>query len=139
MKTKEHTSVNNLVRKNSREHAAEMKLEGRTARVLISGEVLGAETVSFIDVEIDVGQCTVPAHCHKFFEEVIYVRDGEARVWLEGEVVPLGAGEAILIPTGRRHMVKNVGNSKLCMLTCFGDKNFRRGFVEFPEINGRNF
>lgn len=139
MNSQAHSSVKGLVRKNSRDRADEIRLQGRTARLLVSQDVLGAETITFIDVEIDVGRCTTPAHMHEFFEEVIYVRDGKARVWLEGEVVPLEAGEAILIPTGCRHMVKNVGDSRLWLLTCFGDKDFRRGFVEFPEISDTNF
>jgi putative monooxygenase len=126
-------------RKNSRELAEEISLPGRRARVLISGEVLGAETITFIDVEILPGCCTTPAHLHQFFEEVMYIREGCGRVWAEGDVVPLGAGEAILIPIGCRHMVKNVGDAPLRMLTCFGDRDYRRGFVEFPEIDDTNF
>jgi quercetin dioxygenase-like cupin family protein len=127
------------VRKNSRELAEEVRLPGRSARVLFSGEVLGAETVTLIDVEILPGCCTTPAHLHESFEEVIYIREGCGRVWVEGEVVPLVAGEAILIPIGCRHMVKNAGDSPLRMLTCFGDKDYRRGFVEFPEIDDTSF
>lgn len=131
--------VQSRVRKNSRELAAEIRLPGRSARVLVSGEVLGAETVTLIDVEILPGCCTTPAHLHKFSEEVMYIREGCGRVWAEGEAIPFKAGEAILIPIGCRHMVKNAGDSPLRMLTCFGDKDYRRGFVEFPEISDTSF
>ena len=128
-----------LVRKNSREMAEVIELPGRSARVLVSGEVLGAHTATVIDVEISEGCCTTPAHLHQFFEEVIYVREGTAKVWVEGKVIPVKRGEAILIPTGYKHMVKNTGNSTLRLLTFFGDKDYRRGFVEFPEISNTDF
>lgn len=127
------------VRKNSRGMAKEIRLAGRSARILVSGEVLGAETATLIDVEIGVGQCTTPAHHHQFFEEIMYVREGQARVWVEGEVIPVFPGEAILIPTGYKHMVKNAGETILRMLTFFGDRDYRRGFIESPEIHDTGF
>ncbi len=127
------------VRKNSRDTAKEIRLVGRTARVLLSAEAAGSETVTLIDVEILPGCCTTPAHMHQFFEEGIYILEGRARVWIENQTVSLESGEAVLIPTGRPHMVKNAGDSVLHMLTCFGDKDHRRGFVEFPEISDTSF
>ena len=124
---------------NSREKADVLKLIGRTARILFSGNVLNAKDLSIIDVDIDVGACTTPAHMHETLEEVMYVLSGSAKLWIDGEVFPVNAGEAILVPEGTKHMVKNVGDSILHMLTFYGDNSFRDGFVEFPEITDTDF
>ena len=123
---------------NSREKADLLDLPGRKARILFSGNVLKAKDLSLIDVEIDVGACTTPAHKHETLEEVMYVLKGSAKLWIEGDVYAVNSGEAILVPEGSRHMVKNVGSSPLHMLTFYGDKSFRDGFVESPEINKDN-
>ena len=119
---------------NSREKADVLELPGRTARILFSQAKRNAESVTMIDVELAPGAATTPAHRHKHFEEAIYILDGEARFWVEGEIIPVKTGEAILIPIGKRHMLRNMGEKPLKMLCCFGDKNYRRGFIESPEL-----
>lgn len=127
------------VKINSREKADLLELPGRTARILFSGNVLNSKDLSIIDVDIEVGACTTPAHMHETLEEVMYVIDGSAKLWIDGVVYAVNAGEAILVPEGTKHMVKNVGDCTLHMLTFYGDKNFRDSFVEFPEIYNTDF
>jgi len=43
------------------------------------------------------------AHRHPHSEEVIYVVSGRGHVWLDGERLPVGAGDIVHIPTGRAH------------------------------------
>ena len=123
----------------SRDSAELLELTGRVARILFSGKIANSNDLTIIDVEIDVGACTTPAHMHKTLEEVMYVLKGSAKLWGDGEVYAINAGEAILVPEGCKHMVKNVGDTPLLMLTFYGDKDFRKGFIEFPEINNTNF
>ena len=125
--------------KSSRETAEVLELAGRTARILFSGQKLGAETLTVIDVELAPGAATTPAHLHKYFEEAIYVLSGSARAWVEGEAIPFETGEVILMPTGSRHMIRNVGDTPLKVLCFFGDKDYRRGFIEFPEIHHTDY
>jgi quercetin dioxygenase-like cupin family protein len=123
----------------SREGAEPIELPGRTARILFSTNRFAAETLTLIDVELAPGGATTPAHRHVYFEEAIYVHSGSARAWVEGQVYPLKAGEAVLIPTGHRHMIRNAGAEPLRLLTFFGDRDYRRGFVESPEIHHTDY
>ena len=123
----------------SRNTAELLELPGRVARILFSERTNNSNDLTIIDVEIDVGACTTPAHMHENMEEVMYILKGSAKLWGDGKTYAVNAGEAILVPEGCKHMVKNVGDTPLLMLTFYGDKNFREGFVEFPEINNTDF
>ena len=48
------------------------------------------------------GEC-VTEHYHPYSEEFIYLVSGRLLVRLDGEPVPLGAGEGLFIPIGTRH------------------------------------
>lgn len=43
------------------------------------------------------------AHRHPFSEEIIYVVTGSGYVWLEGQRLPVTAGDIVQIPTGAAH------------------------------------
>ena len=53
-------------------------------------------------VELEPGQRRT-AHRHPHSEEVIVVAKGRARVWIEGVLTPVAAGDVIVIPTGAAH------------------------------------
>jgi mannose-6-phosphate isomerase-like protein (cupin superfamily) len=42
-------------------------------------------------------------------EEVLSVRDGEAEMWLDDELISLSAGQSLIVPAGCRHGFRNSG------------------------------
>jgi quercetin dioxygenase-like cupin family protein len=53
-----------------------------------------------------------PTHSHGV-EEVLTVRDGEAEMWLDAERVIVSAGQALIVPAGRKHGFRNSGTMTL--------------------------
>jgi quercetin dioxygenase-like cupin family protein len=74
------------------------------------------------------GQCTVRVvrippgprtpHRHPHSCEVVYVAEGEGRVWEDDHASPVAAGDLVVIPTGRAHATVCTGRSEL-VLVCF--------------------
>jgi mannose-6-phosphate isomerase-like protein (cupin superfamily) len=53
-----------------------------------------------------------PTHAHPV-EEVLTVREGEAEMWLDEERVVVSAGQALIVPAGRKHGFRNSGTATL--------------------------
>jgi len=121
------------IKKASRKDVKVLSLPGRDAWILISKDSLGAKTVSFIEVHIKPGEYTNPPHAHLDFEEVMYVKDGLAEIWIEGDFARVKKGEAVLVPTNAKHAVKNIGASMLKLLTVFPFPDRIKGHVDYED------
>ena len=121
------------IKKASRKDVKVLSLPGRDAWILVSKDSLGAKTLSFIEVYIKPGEYTNPPHLHTDFEEVIYIKEGTAELWLEGDFARVKKGEAVLIPIDAKHAVKNIGNSPLKLLTVFPYPDRSKGHVDYKE------
>ena len=53
-----------------------------------------------------------PTHLHAV-EEVLYVREGTADVWIDDEHVMLTNGQLVIVPAGRKHGFANAGKAVL--------------------------
>jgi putative monooxygenase len=51
----------------------------------------------------------VTEHYHPYSEEFLHVVRGELEMLLDGEPVPLAAGDSLMVPIGVRHRLRNVG------------------------------
>ena len=121
------------IKKASRKDVKVLSLPGRDAWILVSKDSLGARTLSFIEVYIKPGEYTNPPHLHTDFEEVIYIKEGVAEIWLEGDFARVEKGEAVLIPINAKHAVKNIGSSMLKLLTVFPSPDRSKGHVDYEE------
>lgn len=121
------------IKKISVKEVEALSLPGREAWILVSKDSLDAKTVSFIEVHIKPGEYTNPPHAHLYFEEVIYVKDGIAEIWIEGDLARVKKGEAVLVPTKAKHAVKNVGKSTLKLLTVFPFPDRTKGHVDYRK------
>lgn len=121
------------IRKISTKEVKALSLPGREAWILVSKDSLGAKTIGFIEVHIKPGEYTNPPHAHLHFEEVIYVKDGIAEIWLEGDLARTEKGETVLIPTNAKHAVRNAGASTLKLLTAFPYPDRTKGHVDYEE------
>ncbi len=58
------------------------------------------------------------AHYHPQTEEIYYILQGEALMAIEAECRAVGPGDAIAIPPGRKHQIRNTGTAELVFLCC---------------------
>ena len=83
---------------------------GVETRMLVSASN-GAAQLCIFEQWIAPG-AGAPTHSHGV-EEVLTVRDGEAEMWLDEERVIVSAGQALIVPAGRKHGFRNSGTMTL--------------------------
>lgn len=88
--------------------AASNTRRGGDIRVTLSPKTVGATSGFGGVLYLGVGE-HVTEHYHPFSEEFLHVVRGSLEMTLDGEVVPLGSGDSLLVPIGVRHRLVNVG------------------------------
>lgn len=58
------------------------------------------------------------AHFHPQSEEIYFVLQGQAQISLGGDVSTLNVGDAVVIPHGTPHQIRNIGSENLVFLCC---------------------
>ena len=124
------------VRKVHQSEVARRKLPSRFFRELVSHRELKSKGIALRLVELTPLKKAGPrcAHSHRGMEEVIYVQKGTGKVWVDGKVTPIRAGDAVLIPTGVRHMTINTGRKPLVLLCAFSAADPENRYREHPEF-----
>lgn len=83
---------------------------GGVLRLLLSPRTAGS-TSGFLGVaELSSGE-HIAEHYHPYSEEFLYVVRGAITVDLDGEPHPVSTEEALLIPPGTRHRLRNPGDT----------------------------
>ena len=92
--------------------------DGSTIRELLAHRNSSIRQQSLAEARLAPGACTTPHH-HKATEEIYYILSGTADMTLGHDTRPVGPGDAIAIPPGLRHTIKNTGPVELVFLcTC---------------------
>ena len=103
---------------NQREAVPFTTVDGSTIRELLAHRNSAIRQQSLAEARLAPGQATTPHH-HKVTEEIYYILSGSALMTLAGEQRPVGPGDAIAIPPGLVHTIKNTGTEELVFLcTC---------------------
>jgi len=76
--------------------------------------------------------------CDDNFEEIYYFFQGRGVMWIEGEDVPIEAGDAILVPPGVDHGFRNTGDEPLRLVLLFGKPQHSSGVREMAEAMNRD-
>lgn len=93
-------------------------VDGSTIRELLAHRNSGIRLQSLAEARLPAGAATVPHH-HAVTEEIYYILAGTADMTLGDETRPVGPGDAIAIPPGARHTIRNTGACELVFLcTC---------------------
>ena len=93
-------------------------VDGSTIRELMAHRNSAIRNQSLAEARLPPGKATTPHH-HKVTEEIYYILRGTADMTLGTETRPVGPGDAIAIPPGIRHTIKNTGVEELVFLcTC---------------------
>ncbi|EKX66883.1 cupin domain-containing protein [Streptomyces ipomoeae] len=83
---------------------------GGDLRTLVAPGTVGSSAGFCGAVRLRPGE-KVAEHYHPYSEEFLFVTDGELRVDLDDEPVPLTAEQGLLIPRNVRHRLVNVGRT----------------------------
>ena len=73
-----------------------------------------------------------PTHLHTV-EEVLTVIDGRAEVWVEDQRETLTGGQSLIVPAGRKHGFRNVGESVLHVHAILAAPVFEASFEDRTE------
>jgi hypothetical protein len=92
--------------------------DGSTIRELLAHRNSAIRNQSLAEARLGPGQATTPHH-HAVTEEIYYILSGNASMTLGEQTRPVGPGDAIAIPPGLRHTIRNTGPVELVFLcTC---------------------
>jgi mannose-6-phosphate isomerase-like protein (cupin superfamily) len=93
-------------------------VDGSTIRELLAYRNSSIRQQSLAEARLGVDCATTPHH-HAVTEEIYYILSGTAAMTLGDETRPVGPGDAIAIPPGVRHTIRNTGTAELVFLcTC---------------------
>jgi mannose-6-phosphate isomerase-like protein (cupin superfamily) len=103
---------------NQREAVPFTTADGSTIRELLAHRNSSIRKQSLAEARLAPGQATTPHH-HAVTEEIYYILSGSAAMTLGEATRPVGPGDAIAIPPGQRHTIRNTGADELVFLcTC---------------------
>ena len=91
--------------------------DGSTIRSLLDLSNAPVNNQSLAEATLPPGTATAP-HLHPQTEEFYYVLRGEGLMRIDDDVKAVGSGDAILIPKGSSHQLKNMGTEDLVILCC---------------------
>ena len=103
-----------------------------TIRELLAHRNSAIRKQSLAEARLAPGAATTPHH-HAVTEEIYYILAGTADMTLGAETRPVGPGDAIAIPPGARHTIRNTGPDELVFLcTCAPGYEHSDTFLEQP-------
>ena len=102
------------------------KIPGRETRDLINGKTVGAKTISLRITDVLPGEVCTPGHTHTECEEVIFILAGKGDIKIDEQVFPMKVGDAVYLPIGVSHLIRNTGKEVMRMACSFSSADFSR-------------
>lgn len=110
------------------------KLPGRDWGLIISKDTVNASEMSVGIFKISQGNETKPCHAHQNEEEVIHFLSGTGKVWINGKISDVNAGDTVFFPKESKHIIKNTGKEPLSGLFIFAPPTDPSQYKLYPEI-----
>jgi quercetin dioxygenase-like cupin family protein len=107
---------------------------GVETRMLVSART-GATQLCMFEQWVAPGN-GAPSHSHPV-EEVLSVRAGEAEMWMDEERVTASAGQSLIVPAGRKHGFRNIGDTVLHVRATLAAPIFEASFDDQREVSRR--
>lgn len=92
---------------------------GSKIRPLMDRTTSLIQQCSLAEETLERGNAVAPHH-HRHTEEVYYILRGTGEMTVGRETKPVAAGDAIFIPIGQRHSLRNTGCSNMKILLICG-------------------
>lgn len=116
----------------------EKSVPGRFLRwIADKGVGLNPEFCSSCVMRVLPGETVKPAHSHPDSEELIYIINGEGKVYVDGIIRPLKEGTAVLFEKGSIHMVRNSGTEEMKVICFFAPATSLESYKFHPEVEFR--
>jgi mannose-6-phosphate isomerase-like protein (cupin superfamily) len=91
--------------------------DGSEIRELLAHRNSAIRNQSLAEARLAVGGST-QEHYHPKAEEIYYITHGIGRIRIEAETRDVKTGDAIAIPSGKKHKLWNTGKETLRLLCC---------------------
>lgn len=91
--------------------------DGSEIRELLAHRNSSIRQQSLAEARLPPDSATTP-HYHPRTEEIYYILAGSGRMQIDGEVRDVSHGDAIAIPPGKVHQIRNTGPETLLFLCC---------------------
>ena len=96
---------------------------GSEIRPLIDRTTSGATQCSLAEEMLPPG-CAVTAHHHREIEEIYYVVSGRGLMTVGDETREVSSGDAVYVPRGSRHTLRNTGSEPIRLILVCGPAFF---------------
>jgi len=102
----------------NREHCTPfVTKDGSIIRELLAHRNSAIRNQSLAEATVPPGVIT-QLHYHPKTEEIYYILSGSGLMEIDGQTRPVGPGDAIAIPPGRKHRIHNPSQTDLVFLCC---------------------
>jgi mannose-6-phosphate isomerase-like protein (cupin superfamily) len=91
--------------------------DGSEIRELLAHRNSAIRKQSLAEARVAPGLCTTP-HYHKQTEEIYYITSGQGEMTIDSHTQTVTVGDAIAIPPGALHFIRNTGSEMLTFLCC---------------------
>ena len=113
--------------------------DGSEIRELLAHRNSSINNQSLAEARIAPGLATQP-HYHPMTEEIYYILEGVGEITIGDEMRTVGPGDAIAIPPGSIHTIRNQGDQTLLFLCCCAPGYEHQDTVLMdPDGNEMNF
>jgi mannose-6-phosphate isomerase-like protein (cupin superfamily) len=102
------------------------RITGRETRDLINGKSAGSRGISLRITDVLPGETCFPGHIHTECEEVILILSGKGEIKIGEETFPMKKGDAVYLPTGLKHLIRNDGEEVMRMACSFSSSDISR-------------
>jgi uncharacterized cupin superfamily protein len=113
----------------------EKAVPGRFLRwIADKGIGLDPEFCSCCIMRVLPGETVKPAHSHPNGEELIYIINGEGKVYVDGIIKDIREGSAVLFEKGSIHMVRNSGHEEMKVVCFFAPASNLEEYKFHPDV-----
>lgn len=113
----------------------ETAVPGRYLRwIAKKGTGLDPQYCSCCVMRVEPGQTVQPAHSHPNGEELIYIIEGEGKVYANGLIKPMRAGSAVLFEQNDKHMVRNSSDKPMKVICFFAPPTSLEEYEFHPNL-----
>jgi mannose-6-phosphate isomerase-like protein (cupin superfamily) len=102
------------------------RITGREIRDLINEKTVGAKSISLRITDVFPGETTYPGHTHTECEEIILLLSGEGQIKILDEVFRIKQGDAVFLPRGVKHLIRNTGKQPMRLACSFSSPDMSR-------------